>query len=113
MRRAARMVAVFLAGAVLATLSTPALSLDPLTLILLRIASDKLISAGIESVIDLPAASPLAPVAVQPPAPALPLGMDDTQLQRLIDEGFVHLSAAQRNEVYVSVRSILLDPKNS
>lgn len=113
MRRAARVVAVFLAGAVLATLCTPALSLDPLTLILLRIARDKLISAGIESVVDRPAASARAPAAVQRPAPALPMGMDDTQLQRLIDEGFVHLSAAQRNEVYESVRRILLDPINA
>ena len=76
MRRAARAMAVFLAGAVLATLCTPALSLDPLTLILLRIARDKLISADIESVIDHPAASPRPPVTVQPLAPALPLGMD-------------------------------------
>lgn len=105
--------AVFLAGAVLATLCTPALSLDPLTLILLRIARDKLISAGIESVIDRPPASPRPPVTVQPPVSVLPFGMDDTQLQRLIDEGFVHLTAAQRNEVYVSVRGILLDPKNA
>ena len=113
MRRAARALTVFLAGAVLATLSTPALSLDPLTLILLRMARDRLISAGVENVIDRFAASPRAPVTVQPPASTLPLGMDDTQLQRLIDEGFVHLSAAQRNEVYESVRRILLDPKNA
>ena len=45
--------------------------------------------------------------------PALPLSMDDTQLRRLIDEGFVHLSYTQRTEVYDHVRRILLDPANA
>ena len=37
---------------VMATLCTPAYSADPLTLLLLRLVRDKIISAGIESAVD-------------------------------------------------------------
>ncbi len=100
-------------GAVLMTLCTPAYSLDPLTLILLRIVRDKVLSAGIERAVER-SGSPLNPPTVARPAlPALPLGMDDAQLRRLIDEGFVHLTGGQRDEVYAHVRRVLMDPKNA
>ena len=102
-----------LAGVVLAAVCTPAFSLDPLTLILLRLVRDKLISTGIESAADRASAPGTPPAVAQPALPTLPLGMDDAQLRRLIDEGFVHLTAAQRSEVYDSLRRILLDPKNA
>jgi len=39
--------------------------------------------------------------------------LDDTQIQALIDEGFVHLTPAQRREVFASVKATLADPKNA
>ena len=96
----------------LSALGTPAYSLDPLTLILLRIVRDKIISAGIESAVD----RANGPNANSPPVaavPSLPLNLDDTQLRQLIDEGFVHLTVVQRGEVYQHVRRILLDPKHA
>ena len=99
-------------GLALAVLCAPAYSLDPLTLILLRIVRDKLISAGIEGAVDRAGANVTAPSAA-PLSPVLPLAMDDRQLRQLIDEGFVHLTASQRDEVYSHVRRILLDPKHA
>ena len=99
-------------GLALAVFCAPAYSLDPLTLILLRIVRDKLISAGIEGAVDRAGANAAAPGAA-PSSPVLPLAMDDTQLRQLIDEGFVHLTGAQRDEVYSHVRRILLDPKHA
>ena len=115
MHHAAHNLRLIVAGVVLAAVCAPAHSLDPLTLILLRIVRDKIISAGIESAVDRASAAYAArpPAASQPALPLLPLGMDDTQLQRLIDEGFVHLTTAQRMEIYEAVRRILLDPKNA
>jgi hypothetical protein len=54
-----------------------------------------------------------APPAAYPGFPAALHGLDDAQLRRLIDEGFIHLTASQRDEVYASVRRILADPKNA
>ena len=115
MHHIAHNVRLIVAGLVLAAVCAPAHSLDPLTLILLRIVRDKIISAGIEGAVDRASAAYAAtpPAASQPALPTLPLGMDDTQLQRLIDEGFVHLTTAQRMEIYEAVRRILLDPKNA
>jgi len=82
--------------------------MDPLTLILLRMLRDKIITAGLEGAYDR-ANAPRPKLA---PDARLPLGLDDSQLRRLIDEGFVHLNAVQRGEVYSAMRAILLDPKN-
>ena len=113
MQRALSKIAAVLAALLLAGVCTPAYSLDPLTLILLRILRDKVLSAGIESAAERAMEPSKVPVLPQPLYPALPLTMDDAQLQRLIDEGFVHLTWSQRREVYESVRQILLDPKNA
>ena len=97
---------------VMATLCTPAYSADPLTLLLLRLVRDKIISAGIESAVD----SVSRQQSRMPPQPTpnlMTYGLDDAQLRRLIDEGFLHLSAAQRDEVHVSLRRIIADPKNA
>jgi hypothetical protein len=98
---------------VMAIFCTPAFSTDPLTLLLLRMLRDKIISVGIESA----AENVMQPRSQKPAASSLPglpyAGFDDAQLRRLIDEGFVHLSAAQRGEVYVSVQRIIADPKNA
>ncbi len=99
------------AGLLTAALCAPAYALDPLTLFLLRALRDKVISAGIEASVNRAAAAPASPPVAS--RPGLPLGMDDGQLRQLIDEGFVHLNPAQRDEVYQHVRRILLDPKNA
>ena len=104
------------AAMVIALVCTPAYATDPLTLLLLRVLRDKIISYSIESAVDN-----ATPTRSTPPlAPMLPglsgslfAGFDDAQLRRLIDEGFVHLNSAQRDEVYASVRRIIADPKNA
>lgn len=98
----------------IAVFCAPAFSADPLTLLLLRLIRDKIISAGIESAVERAS----APVSRAPPAsptaiPGIAFGFDEAQLRLLIDEGFVHLTAAQRGEVYASVRRIIADPKNA
>lgn len=39
--------------------------------------------------------------------------LSDGELQALIDEGFVHLTPAQRREVFASVKAAMADPKNA
>ena len=86
-----------------------AYALDPLTLILLRIVRDRVVTAGLESAYD----KATTPSAVIPaPGTRLPMGLDDAGLKRLIDEGFVHLTLAQRQEVFEATRQILRDPGN-
>jgi hypothetical protein len=102
-----------IAAIAIAVFCAPAYSADPLTLLLLRLLRDKIISAGIEAAVE----RANVPSSVPPPAPSLPglpyAGFDDAQLRRLIDEGFVHLSSAQRDEVHASVRRIIADPKHA
>jgi DNA-binding transcriptional regulator YdaS (Cro superfamily) len=93
---------------VLAFAPVSAQALDPLTLILLRMVRDKVITAGLESTYERAS----KPVPAPPAGSRLPMGLDDNQLRRLIDEGFVHLSSAQRQEVFQSMRAMLLDPRN-
>jgi hypothetical protein len=113
MQRMRHVFAVMVVGSLLTIHCAPAYSIDPLTLILLRLVRDKVISAGIERAVEAGTAALASPAVVPPVTPALPLAMDDAQLRRLIDEGFVHLTWQQRSEVYESVRAILLDPRNS
>jgi hypothetical protein len=99
-------------GLVLAIWSTVAVAADPLTLILLRLLRDQIITAAAQ------AAYESAQQAPKPPAgpivfPPHPYDLDEQKLRTLIDEGFVHLTAAQRDEVFTSVKRILADPKNS
>ena len=107
---------LFRSGAVaLAIGCAPAQAADPLTLILLRLLRDKIITSGVESAVEGASRSNVvAPRA--PPGGAdfsATFGLSDAQLRLLIDEGFVHLTSSQRNEVYVSVRRIIADPKNA
>ncbi len=90
--------------------SAPAHALDPLTLILLRLVRDKVISTGLESAVER---AGKASIAVAPSTSGLPMGLNDSRLRRLIDEGFIHLSYEQRGEVFDSVRRILMDPANA
>jgi hypothetical protein len=90
--------------------STSALALDPITLVLLRMLRDQIVSKSLEAAVDTPDSikSP-SPFGTIPP----PVTFDDAKLQSLIDEGFVHLTDAQRAEVYRSVKGMLADPKNA
>ncbi len=112
-RRVRRVLAAF----AIAIFCTPAFSADPLTLFLLRMLRDKIISAAIESAAERATQTHSAAQRSAPSLPGLhgPLfaGFDDAQLRRLIDEGFVHLTSAQRDEVYTGVRNIIADPKNA
>ena len=95
----------------IALFCAPAFSADPLTLLLLRVLRDKMISTGIENAVERAAVQPATP---QPLFSGVPYaGLADGQLRQLIDEGFVHLTAAQRDEVVASVRRIIADPKNA
>lgn len=115
MRRRVSVMRWLCAAVLMVSVITPARSADPLTLIILRLLRDKLITAGIESAVgqasrDRQLAAVAPPVA---PQASLPYGMDARQLRHLIDEGFVHLSPAQRDEVHAAVSAILADPKNA
>lgn len=104
------------AAVALALFCLPAHAADPLTILLLRLLRDKIISAGIESAVERGGALSSSPPPDSPSPPGtigLTYGLDHAQLRQLIDEGFVHLSASQRAEVYESVRRILADPKNA
>jgi pyruvate-formate lyase-activating enzyme len=86
------------------------LAADPLTLLLLRFMRDKIISSAIESAVEQAQRSePARPLII----PRAPYDLNDRELKALIDEGFVHLSDAQREEVYASVKRMLADPKNA
>jgi hypothetical protein len=79
---------------------------EPLSMFLLKLLRDQAISAGIENAV--------TGAAVPPPAPLTNVyGITEEQLRGLIDEGFVHLTPAQRAEVYSSLTRILTDPKNA
>lgn len=85
-------------------------AIDPLTLFLLRMLRDQMISSGMEAAIDSAQRNERASIPVIPRAPH---DLDDQQLRALIDEGFVHLSSAQRAEVFAGVKRILSNPENA
>lgn len=101
-----------IAGLVLAVFSSAAVATDPLTLILLRLLRDQIVSSSIESTIeqgmrgDSRKPEPLL-------FPRAPYDLGDEKLRVLIDEGFVHLTAAQRDEVFANLKRALADPKNA
>lgn len=82
---------------------------EPLTLLLIHIIRQQIESA-VENAIEQARRERERPVLVIPPAP---YDLDDYKLRALIDEGFVHLSRSQREEVFASVKRILSDPQNA
>lgn len=88
----------------------PAHAAEPLTMFLLKMLRDQMASSVLES-----AVNGMSTTAAQPPAAALAgvYGVSEEQLRALIDTGFVHLTAAQRAEVYASLTRMLADPKNA
>lgn len=88
---------------------------DPILLLLLRMARDRAVSASIEAGVNTIQQSSTIPSPVYGfalPTPAIPRGNEEQELRTLLDENFLHLSAAQRDEVFESLQAILKDPQN-
>ena len=95
-----------------AGIAAPVQAAEPLTLFLLKMLRDQMATSVLESAVNaLPGPKAVAPAA--PAALAGVHGVDEAQLRGLIDAGFVHLSTAQRNEIYASLTRMLADPKNA
>lgn len=91
--------------------TVPVQAADPLTIYLLKILRDQMASAAIESAVDN-----LSSPAVKPTAPAALIGVygvSEEQLRGLIDTGFVHLTPAQRDDVYAKLTRMLADPQHA
>lgn len=100
--------------AVLITLlfaAAPAHAAEPLTMYLLKMLRDQMATAAIESAVGSAQSAPLKPSL--PPALTGVHGVNEAQLRALIDAGFVHLTARQRNDVYESLTRMLADPSNA
>ena len=100
-----------LIGLLLLTWSSASFAVDPLTLILLRVLRDQIISHSAQTAVEGMQSADKEPKAIVPPPS--PYALEDSKLRALIDEGFVYLTPAQRDEVYVSVQRALADPKNA
>jgi hypothetical protein len=88
---------------------------DPIILLLLRMARDRALSASIEAGVNTVQQSSTIPSPVYGyalPTPPIPRGSEEQQLRALLDENFLHLSAAQRDEVFEGLQAILKDPQN-
>ena len=110
MFQARRAVRVIIAVLMFTSCSTAAQAADPLTLFVLRMLRDKLITSGIQAGIESSQEKPRpsAPIVMPRGAPQA----DDPWLRGLIDESFIHLGPAQRDELYASLMKMLNDPKN-
>ena len=82
---------------------------DPLTLLLIHIIREQIASA-VQDAVEKAQRESERPVLIIPPAP---YDLSDEKLRALIDEGFVYLSPAQRDEVFASAKRILSDPNNA
>jgi len=100
-----------LIGLLLLTWSSASFALDPLTLVLLRVLRDQIITHSAQTAYEGMSDDKDRKVIVVPPPS--PYALEDSKLRALIDEGFVYLTPAQRDEVYVSVQRALADPKNA
>lgn len=98
-----------LAYLVLALWPAVGVAAEPLTLLLIHIIRQQIESA-VEDAIETARREQARPVLIIPPAP---YDLDDQKLKALIDEGFIYLSSAQREEVFVSMKRILSDPNNA
>lgn len=84
---------------------------EPLTMYLLKMLRDQMATAAIESAVDGGRPAPQQPSV--PPALTGVYGVSEDQLRALIDTGFVHLTPAQRADVYASLTRMLADPRNA
>jgi hypothetical protein len=99
---------------VLLLFSASAASADPILLLLLRFARDQAISASVEAGVGAMQRGSTIPSPVYGfalPTPPIPQGTEEQRIRALIDESFLHLSAAQRDEVFAGMQKILDDPQ--
>lgn len=100
-----------LIGLLLVIWSSASFAVEPLTLILLRVLRDQIISSSAQAAIEgAQREDERSRAAV---LPSSPYALDDQKLRALIDEGFIYLTPAQRDEVYVSVQRALADPRHA
>lgn len=99
--------------ALCAVLAIPARAADPLLMLLLSVAKEMIWAAATRE-------RPATPTPAEPTPPVSPAvnlypgtTVGSAQVRRLIDEGFVYLSAAQREEVFESLHKSLMDPNNA
>src|SRR3954470_17343127 len=86
---------------------------DPILLFLLRMARDKAVSASLESGVNSlqrPATLPSPVYGFALPRPAIPLGNEEQEMRAVIDENLLHLTRAQRDEVFTALQEKLRDP---
>lgn len=103
--------AVVLIGAMCAGWVSTAAAIDPLVLLLLRMIRDSAASSAIEAGVGAATAKPEPqPGASLPRLATLPQ-TEGQWLKQLIDESFIHLSGAQREELFASLTRILNDPR--
>jgi len=100
-----------LIGLLLVIWSSASFAVEPLTLILLRVLRDQIISSTAQAAIEGAQSGSERPrVVVLPPSQ---YALEDHQLRALIDEGFVHLTPMQREEVHAGLKRALADPRNA
>jgi len=85
--------------------TAPAHALDPILMFLLSTARNMIAASAANKAptVVVPAPSTRYPGTVVEPA----------ELRRLIDESFLHLTRSQRAELFESLNSMLMDPKNA
>ena len=102
-------------GAICLALASPAAA-DPVLLFLFRMLRDQVIAMSIEKGITAlrEQPTPQAPrFGYALPTPAVTNGAEEQRVRELIDESFLHLTAAQRDAVFASVQQILRDPQHA
>lgn len=110
---------VAVVGLLFAFWSTASFAIDPLVLFLLKMLRDQLITSAVEAGYDAAKEAYQAPPVAAPPMrlgmpPALPPNASESdRIRALIDEGFIHLTPQQREEVYASFMKIVNDPANA
>jgi len=99
---------------VLLLFSASAAYADPILLLLLRMMRDQALSTSVEAgagALQQGSTMPSPVYGFALPTPPIPQGTEEQRIRALIDESFLHLSAAQRDEVFASMRKILDDPR--
>ncbi len=92
----------------LGALARPAYALDPILMFLLSAAQEIAVAAARRNA----AAPPPLPVPLPSTAYA-GTTVEPERLRRLVDECFIYLSEAQRQEIFDSLHVVLMDPRNA
>jgi hypothetical protein len=101
---------------VLLLFSASAAYADPILLLLLRMVRDQAISTSVErgvGALQRGATIPSPVYGFALPTPPIPHDSEERHLRALLDDSFLHLSAAQRDAVFAGMRQVLNDPRNA